>query len=80
MLSILGSWILGTLVLAQAIVFTVACCLPIYVLTLVKVLSPRWEWRRSLTTRMTRLTEFWARGITGLFDTLLPTLWEIESA
>ncbi len=78
LLPVIGATLLAPWVLLQVIVYTVACCLPIYGLIVLKVLSPRWEWRRSLTEVMLRITELWGLGTVRLFDFWLPTQWEID--
>lgn len=78
LLPVIGATLLALWVLLQVIVYTVACCLPIYVLIVLKVLSPRWHWRRSLTETMLRFAEFWGLGIVRLLDIWLPTRWEID--
>ncbi len=78
MLARVGSILLATVTLTSMVVFTAVLCVPIYVLILLKLLTPHWQRRQELTDLISRFSSYWARGIVAIQTVLLPTRWDIE--
>ncbi len=74
----MGSFLLAAALLVIATLFTAAVCIPIYLLLLLKLLTPHWYWRQTITDLITRLSTIWAHGVVIIQTLVLPTRWEIE--